>query len=659
LRAPFYYIYLWLVRRVGGYIVGVFFLFAFWTAAEAQTPERITRQYRLTKDFAATDEVPFDTAFSLFHRQRVTDRYSPFNAYQGNYGLPLYQINYFDRVRDPDYYLYQNYYPFMHIPAKATFMETNVPFMDLLFTYAGPTITTAEQNFRFRQSMNLNRHFNIGMVYDIVYSLGHYAYQKAENKNFLLHGSYIKNRYEAYAALGINNIYSNENGGVTDPAGIDQFDIRDVPVRLGGLNRAKSSLRNRNFMLVQKYHPFRPGGGTDKVAEEVQTVIPDSVKRSGLTGSFSHIFIAEGNKRTYFDAVPRSGFYDTAYISNSSYIDSLSSSLLKNTVRFDFSFMSKGGFLIGAGGGIRHELHRYGQIVPGDTLNGQDTIRFGHQNVAVTGRLENRIGEKFGWVAYGDLYIGGYRAGDFDLSGEIAKDFTMKKGTSVIAIDGSVSLTTPSVWYTGWGSNNFKWDFDAAREFRIESGFGFRYPERKMSAGFRYSLVDNYSYFGTDALPAQHTGTLSVAAATIDKTITLGGFNLGATALVQQSSNSDVLSLPLVALRSALWYYHDIHFAITGGRMQVEAGVELFLHTPYKASAYMPATGRYYNQADYEVGGYPFMNAFINAKIKRTRIMLSFDHVNQGLTGINYFLLPRYPLNTRMFRYGLAWTFYD
>jgi len=641
------------------YTVLVSVLFALCASMESQVPERITRQYRLTKDFSATEEVQFDTAFTLFHRQRVMDKYSPFNAYQGNYGLPLYQINFFDRVRDPDYYLYQYYYPFMHIPAKATFMETNVPFMDLLFTYAGPTITTAEQNFRFRQSMNLNRHLNIGLVYDIVYSLGHYAYQKAENKNFLLHGSYINNRYEAYAALGINNLYSNENGGVTDPAGIDQFDIRDVPVRLGGLNRAKSSLRNRNFLLVQKFHPFKPAGGSDSAPEDVRPGQADTVKTSGLTGSFAHIFTAEGNKRTYYDAVPRSGLYDTVYISNSSYLDSLSSFLLKNTVRFDFSFKSRGGFLIGAGAGIRHELHRYGQIVPGDTLNGQDTIRFGHQNVALTGRLENRIGEKFGWVAYGDLYLAGYRAGDFDLSGEIAKDFSMKKGTPELAINGSVSLTRPSVWFTGWGSNNFIWDFDAAREFRIETGFDFRYPERKLTAGFSYALVDNYSYFGADALPAQHTGTLSVAAATVDKTITLGGFNLGGTVLLQQSSNSDVLSLPLVAVRSALWYYRDIHFAITGGRMQVEAGVELFLHTPYRASAYMPATGRYYNQTDYEVGGYPFMNAFVNAKIKRTRIMLSFDHVNQGLTGINYFLLPRYPLNTRVFRYGLAWTFYD
>ena len=40
-----------------------------------------------------------------------------------------------------------------------------------------------------------------------------------------------------------------------------------------------------------------------------------------------------------------------------------------------------------------------------------------------------------------------------------------------------------------------------------------------------------------------------------------------------------------------------------------------------------------------------------------------FDHVNYGFMGEksdrNYDMIPNYLLNRRMFRYGLAWTFYD
>jgi len=73
----------------------------------------------------------------------------------------------------------------------------------------------------------------------------------------------------------------------------------------------------------------------------------------------------------------------------------------------------------------------------------------------------------------------------------------------------------------------------------------------------------------------------------------------------------------------------------------------------------MPATGRFYRQDATETGNYPFVNVFINLKLRRTRIFLMFDHINSGMTGYEYYMIPSYPMNVRMFRYGLAWTFYD
>jgi hypothetical protein len=45
--------------------------------------------------------------------------------------------------------------------------------------------------------------------------------------------------------------------------------------------------------------------------------------------------------------------------------------------------------------------------------------------------------------------------------------------------------------------------------------------------------------------------------------------------------------------------------------------------------------------------------------VKRTRFFIMFDHINSGLMGYDYYLIPGYPLNVRMLRYGIAWTFYD
>lgn len=73
----------------------------------------------------------------------------------------------------------------------------------------------------------------------------------------------------------------------------------------------------------------------------------------------------------------------------------------------------------------------------------------------------------------------------------------------------------------------------------------------------------------------------------------------------------------------------------------------------------MPSVSTYFRQQSGLTGNYPYLSAFINFKLKRTRIFLMLDHFNSGLTGYDYFMVPTYPMTIRMFRYGLAWTFYD
>ncbi|MDX9811891.1 MAG: hypothetical protein RBU28_05865, partial [Bacteroidales bacterium] len=71
------------------------------TVLYAQQPQdsvkkKILKQWNLSADLTEEVVIPFDTTFSLFNRYRLTDRYSPVNAGLGNYGLPFYQINFFD-----------------------------------------------------------------------------------------------------------------------------------------------------------------------------------------------------------------------------------------------------------------------------------------------------------------------------------------------------------------------------------------------------------------------------------------------------------------------------------------------------------------------------------------------------------------------------------
>jgi hypothetical protein len=649
-----YFLYLLLMIRH----ISIILLLAFSSGLYAQKQDtikkpRILKQWNLSTDFSEEVNLPFDTVFSLFNRFKIADKYSSFNASLGNYGLPSYQINFFDRITDPDKFLYNYYYPLMHVPGNALFMDTQVPFTELVWTFGGPK-ETAEQTFRVRHSQNVNRFLNFGLIYDIVYNLGQYNYQRAEDKTFTFYSSYKGVKYKLYFSAGINNLTSFENGGITYDSLLTQANARDVPVKLGGLDKAESVLKNRYLLLVQRYTlKSNPVSKSDTLPH----------KRSGffgLSGTFSHIFILESNRRTYSDANPESGFYDTAFISKTATFDSLYSRSIKNTIRFDFSTDETRKFRLGGGVGLRNEIYRFSQIIPThDSTTVADTVSWFRNSNVVIGRLYNSIGDKFRWVATGELFLTGYRAGDFNLKGEISKSFDWKKGRASWLLTGGITNRQPSFWYSQWGSNHFEWHNNLNKEFRIDLGSSFTYPARKLEFKFNYAIINNYTDFDTAAFPSQHSGGLSVVALMVRKEFRAWKFHLATDILIQKSSDANVLDLPLVTARSAGYFEHLFRFSQTGGKMNTQLGVDVTYNTLYHPYNYMPATGRFFRQELVSTGDYPFINVFLNFKVKRTRVFIMFDHVNAGLMGFHYDMIPLYPMNIRMLRYGLAWTFYD
>jgi hypothetical protein len=621
------------------------------------TRHRTIRQWKLSNDYSEEVATPIDTVFSLFNRSRLADKYSPVNAMLGNYGLPFYQINFFDRVTDPDKFLYSYYYPFMHTYDNAIFMNNQVPYTEAIWT-AGSKKETSEQTFRVRHSQNINRFFNFGVIYDIVYTLGQYSYQRTDDKTATLYTSYTGNKYKMYFSAGINNLIVLENGGITDVNELDKGNTRDVPVRLGGIDKAQSSLKDWNIMLVQKY---RVGG--NKVVKEDTSGGKNIKTLGGISGTFSHILTVDKIRKSYTDDYPLSGFYDTTYISESTTFDTLSARSVKNTVRFDFETSETRKYRLGIGFGFRNELFKYTQLIP--THSSPDSVlqKWNRSNNAVVGRLYNSIGEKFRWTVTAELFLTGYRAGDFDLNGEINKSFDLKKGRAYWVLTGGLMNRQPSFWYNQWGSNNFEWQNSMKKEFRIDLGSTISYPARKFNLRFNYAVIKNYVDFDSTALPSQYSGGLSVASLVFSKGMKAWKFHLDPEVIIQQSTNKNILDLPLATVKAAAYFEHLFRFRKTNGKLNTQLGFDVTYHTLYYPYSYMPATGRFYRQGQTETGNYPFVNAFINFKLQRTRIFLMVDHVNYGMMGAaydkKYFMVPDYPMNIRMFRFGLAWTFYN
>ncbi len=619
---------------------------------------RILREWTLSPDYSEEINKPIDTVFSLSHRFKKADSYSPVNAGLGNYGLPFYQLSFFDRITDPDRYLYKYLYPLMHTQYNPVFMNTQTPYTELDWSFAGPT-ETSEQTFRVRHSQNVNRFLNFGAIYDIIFSLGQYNFQRSADKTFTFYSSYTGDKYKLYLSLGINNMHTFDNGGIADLSKLTEPNAvnRSILTNLGTLEKANNFLKNRNFLLIQRY----TFGNTTQAKN-------DSTSRKktgilGLSGTFSHILTVEKDIFRYQDLTPTSGFYRNILVTPDLTYDSIYSRTIKNTIRFDFSTDETRKVALGGGVGIRNELSRYSYINPVPYTFKASMPQLNENSNILVGRLYNRLGEKFSWLATGELYLIGYRTGDFNLNGDLEKTFDLKKGRATWLITGDIINSQPSIWYNHWGSNNFEWNNSFKKEFRIDLSTSFKYPARHTELKFNYALIKNYTDFDTTAYPSQFSGGLSVLAATLKNEIRFWKFHLASDLIIQKSSNSEILDLPLVTLRAAGYFEHLFRFRNTGGKLNAQLGADVTYNSLYYPYSFMPATEVYYRQALVTAGNYPYINLFVNFKVKRTRIYVMFDHFNSGFMGqsirYNYYYVPNYPMNIRMLRYGFSWTFYD
>lgn len=91
-----------------------------------------------------------------------------------------------------------------------------------------------------------------------------------------------------------------------------------------------------------------------------------------------------------------------------------------------------------------------------------------------------------------------------------------------------------------------------------------------------------------------------------------------------------------------------------------EIGADMRYFTKYYAPAYSPLLGQYAVQAPnrrVKLGNYPIINAYANFNLKRTTFYVMASHVNYSSGSGMPFLVPHYPLNRLVLRFGVTWNF--
>lgn len=189
-----------------------------------------------------------------------------------------------------------------------------------------------------------------------------------------------------------------------------------------------------------------------------------------------------------------------------------------------------------------------------------------------------------------------------------------------------------------------------------------------VNASFQFSVLKDHLYFAdvstaTQALnmtqivaPAQYDGTINYLSVKVGKEFKFGKFALDNTLLYQKTSQQEsILNVPEIVTRNTI-YFTNYFFKKA---LYLQTGIVFNYFTKYYANDYNPVIGEFFVQKEKEIGNFPNLDFFVNARIQRTRIYFKAEHFNSSLTGNNFYASPNNPYRDFTIRFGLVWNFFE
>ncbi|WP_396633479.1 putative porin [Maribacter sp. R86514] len=531
---------------------------------------------------------------------------------------------------------------------QINYYNVATPMTELFFKTTLEQGQLLDANLTFNTSRRLN--FSIG--YTGFRSLGKYNDIQIESGNFITTANYLsKNgRYALRAHIAAQNIFSEENGGLSDKE--EQFESGDEDF----INRPRVDVYlddASNKILGKRYY-------LDHTYKLVRTQL-DSTRFEKTSLSLGHTFDYETKYYQFVETASDTLFGDAIL---STIDDKAILKTFYNEVNAEFYNKTLGRLT----GGVNVYNYDYyfnsrltqedGTVIP-SRLNGSE---FG-----IVGKYEKRIGE-FDFKADLKYNISGELAGNlFNVSASYAINKKNKLRFSL-----HTSSRMPNFNYLLYQSEYLNYNWNNSEVFEKERASSLKGELLSKTWGnlmVKYSNLDNYTYFApvSDATidddmenafvkPLQEGSAVSHLKVKYEKEFKVGMFALNNTVMYQNvTQDTQVLNVPQLVTRNTLYFSSDVFKKA----MYLQTGITFKYFSSYNMNGYNPILGEFYVQNKEELGGYPLLDFFINARIKQTRVYLKAEHFNAAFSGYDYYAAPNYPYRDFVIRFGLVWNFFS
>ena len=638
-------------------------------------------QWTLSSRFGDVRPTPVDTLWYYYQNDHLNEGLRGEFNHLGNLGSPRLSRIYFDREDRSQQFFTDVYGQFYLKPDQFHFTDTKSPYTNLSYYNAGDKLT-GDDHFKAYFAVNANKRFGIGFLADYLYGRGQYNSQSTAYFNASVYSYYRGERYQAYVLGSRYHMKQAENGGITDDRYItDPLEMAEgertyAPENIPTvMERAWNRNENWNLFLTHRYNVgfYRDAEPDTTLAETDSTWVEDdrvfvpvtSFVHTAEVNSNEHSFIAYKEANNYYlhDYVPYDSLDKTTYLS------------VKNT----FAIATQEGFSKWAQAGLTAFItHEYRRFSLPDTLMGsrrEYRHKYDENVVSVGGRLLRTQGHTLHYDVTGETVIAGEDLGQFSIEGRGDLNFRLFKDTVRMDVHAYMKNLNPAFYFRHYHSHHYWWDNDNMDKIfrtRLEGGVTIERTRTRLRAGVEN--VKNYTYFANTSQPvldnkgnvksyknainvAQCSDNIQVFTARLNQDFEWGILHFDNEVVYQMSSDNTVLPLPDLSL------YHNLYIQFKIAKvLSMQLGSDVRYFTKYTAPDYAPALGQFVqqNQADkVEIGGYPFVNVYMNAHLKRARFYVMMYHVNQGVGNSNYFLAPHYPVNPRTFQLGISWNFFD
>ena len=574
------------------------------------------------------------TNYKSFKYQKIDtsishiQNYSPRNT-NGSYGLPSSPLCFkyetfrlgFNFYRAP----YQNdVFNHNHI----VYYQTKGPYANL----TGIAGSKQEQNFDFLFSNTLKNKLNVTLGFKRYGSLGFYKQQQTFTNNFYTTSHYKSksNRVGYFAFFLYNKNKHLENGGLKyDTVFKENININKQLLALN-LSAAKRELRQTTVN-------FNPWYRLNKI-EDSSTV-------------FSHYINYEieyqSNFSKYLDnGISTDKYYQLNYLDTLKTNDSSHWRNFSNAIHYVLDIKP---------------IHSKLQIGFRNEFN--QTYQHGFDSVIKNNSMQAGfyINDKaYNGFIKASYIVNGGNANDYqiEINNEIIKKMVIKEKSFSykLIINFSSEKRHADYFYNRWISNHYQWKNNFVPIEKVQSTIGIASLNNRFGFGVISQNIKNQIYLNELVSPEQTSATIQNMNAFIYKDfLVLKHLGLNVKYNYQSSSYQAITSLPTHIFNSALFYQG----ALFKNALQLQVGFNATYFSEFNGMAYSPALNMYYVQTQKKVGNYPYVDFFINARIKPVQFFIKIDHVTQGFFGSNYSLTPNYIQNDRAFKFGINWLFFD